>query len=551
MKPNVTLEEHWDIAPVRVDVFDPAGANPVRKSRTWLVNREFLLRADPLSLFHERVPVKELTLFLKEQGIPVLLPKGNKAVKHEDRVYQLFDYVHQEQQGRLDYRNEPEKAEGIGAVLASISNLKKEWFSRDSIRKAASMMDATESTLKRIKTDDRKIEQALHQAHNHLKENLFPFLPYLEKRFCHGDLHPGNLLWKGHQLHSVIDWEKAGVREELYDLAFLIGCVGMDDTAELTGKWVNALIRSYLSNTQTTKLSFELLPELVLAIRMYWMSVWLSVPDDFEIAEMEAGFWGILINNREEIGSAWKSGQDCDFKYSENRWVMQDAWMVEEINKAKERLQGRNILEDELAFQEGSEAEQFSTDLRLMAIDFGMNDDIRSLCRILHQQERLTEKYPESTYIKIEQALTNGNASLDFSKFRMIRAMDHILWECERMMRASPDVKELKVGYAFMIRNASILFAEINEHEKAMTTVEKHIRLADENPHDLDIREELARSLSNAVTSMLAREDSSSTHGRVQRYFQILEGLFKDHPDSRKIKAAHSIAKTNIRKAGT
>ncbi len=51
--------------------------------------------------------------------------------------------------------------------------------------------------------------------------------------FCHGDLHPLNVIWGEKSIRAVIDWEFSGIKPEIYDLANMLGCLGMEDPANL------------------------------------------------------------------------------------------------------------------------------------------------------------------------------------------------------------------------------------------------------------------------------------------------------------------------------
>ena len=179
-----------------------------------------------------------------------------------------------------------------------------------------------------------------------------------------------------------------------------------------------------------------------------------------------------------------------------------------------------------------------------------MQDDILSVCKILELQKKLAAKYPDSDYIKIETLLTMGNAALDFSKFRMVQAMRHLLNDCHGLMNINSNLKELKIGYAFILRNSSILFAEIGDIPQAVKIVEELIGLCSDNPDLLDVKEELARALSNAVTTILHRGRHLVPQNSLEKYSQILESLFLENQDSKKIKVAYSVAQSNLKKAG-
>jgi len=533
-----------------MEAFQDGHKNPYGRSGSWVVNDAFLLKSDELLLYDQKQQEGKLVSFLEKNGIPVLLSLEDKIVREKDRVYQLFPYVHQQDQGRIDYREELNKAGQAGTVLAAVTNMGTKGLDGLLWGRQPPLKETIEDLCGLLSTSDSQIALAAQLAHDHLKENLFPFLPYWEQRFSHGDLHPGNLLWgPGAELRAVIDWELAGTREELYDLAFLIGCVGMDNPLELLGEWTRELIISFLGRTQTTKLSFELLPELVLATRIHWMQVWLQNPQDAEIALMEAAYWRIIIDNSEKMRSEWKACQGGDFKYSENRWVVQDASLVEEICQAKKRQEGVDIFSHALWVEDIGEAEQLSTDLRLMSIDSGMNDDIRSVCALINLQGRLLEDHPESDYINIERSLTMGNSTLDFSKFRMMKAVHRMLKECEELMNSNPSREELRTGYAFALRNSSIAMAEVGEYDQALEAVETHIQLSRRNHENLEIKEELARTLSNALASIIGRDKDGMAGDPLNRYASILEELYGQHPESRKIRGAYLVAEKNLAKA--
>ncbi len=551
VKPDIDVQQYWEIPLQRIEPFLDGQKNPRRRSNSWVVNSNFLLRAEESLLYDRRQKEEKLISILNKQGIPVLPSIGNKIIRGNDKIYQLFPFVSQKEQGRIDYKKELNKATQAGSVLAAITNLKAEGLDDLAGGRQPTLGEIIEELWRRLSTKGSIITGMVKPAYDHLKKTFFPYLPYWEKSFSHGDLHPANILWESEtKLRAVIDWEQAGTREELYDLAFLIGCVGLDHPSELTGEWTKKLIRSFLSGTQTTKLSFELLPELVLATRIHWMVVWSSTPQDGEIAELEAAYWQMIIANSESLRSEWSSCHDGDFKLSKSRWVVQDASLMEEIDQAKKRQEGVDIFLPATGIKDTYETELLSTDLRLIAIDKGMNDDIRSVCAIINQQGNLLKKYPENDYLKIERSLTMGNSTLDFSKFRMMRAVRLMLEECKKLMDKSPTRKELQTGYAFALRNTSIALAEVGEYDNAMEVVETLIQLSLKNPENLDIKEELARALSNALTSMIIQNKDNILGAHFQKWTGLLEDLYYLHPDSRKITGAYLVAEKNLKKAG-
>ena len=65
----------------------------------------------------------------------------------------------------------------------------------------------------------------------------------LPKAFCHGDYHPQNVVWGEGVINAVIDWEFCGVKTAMYDLANLLGCIGMDCPENFSGQLVDTIVR--------------------------------------------------------------------------------------------------------------------------------------------------------------------------------------------------------------------------------------------------------------------------------------------------------------------
>jgi len=127
--------------------------------------------------------------------------------------------------------------------------------------------------------------------------------------FCHGDYHPLNVIWSEKSMKAVIDWEFLGYKAELYDIANMIGCLGMEDPACLTGDMVYEFIKGAIVSGLWHKKSWDWLFEFVLALRFAWLSEWLRKPDP-EMIELEMVYIELLLENRAKIESAWelKSG---------------------------------------------------------------------------------------------------------------------------------------------------------------------------------------------------------------------------------------------------
>jgi homoserine kinase type II len=135
---------------------------------------------------------------------------------------------------------------------------------------------------------------------DHLEEQLFPIHDKLLTRFCHGDLHPINIIWGNRSIRAVIDWEFCGTKPEAYDLANLLGCLGMEDPQSLSGPFVYRLIRQLRKSGIFSDESWRAVPDLMLAIRFAWLSEWMR-KDDRPMIQMEADYMALLLKQRHTL----------------------------------------------------------------------------------------------------------------------------------------------------------------------------------------------------------------------------------------------------------
>ena len=208
---------------------------------------------------------------------------------------------------------------------------------------------------------------------------------------------------------------------------------------------------------------------------------------------------------------------------------MQDTLLVEDIDEAKQKING-----------DYADEEQYATDLRLIQIDHGMKDDIISVLKTLN---KLLDLKTENPHVLVEKVIAMGNACLDFSKFQMLDAIDFITVKAKEII-TSHDILDLQIGYAFVLRNASIAYSEVGNYDKSSQNVKDLITLYSNHPRK-EIKGELSRALSNAITTLL----NINKRENIMDYFSQLEELYLSDKDDKKINGAYQIAKVNLKKA--
>jgi len=526
---DIDIEKNWNIKPDKVEEFK--GLNPYSDEEKCIINDSYFLKSMPKEKLEQKEKEREVLNKLNQNNIPVQVCEGNKTVVDGDKIYQLFKFV-KGNSGTINY--EKNSAIFLAQELSKLSKLPRD-------AKKESVQDVLEELKDELEEKiPEEYRNDLSITYNYLNKNLFPYLKYFDYKISHGDLHPGNILWKDDKVASIIDWQLFGLREELYDLAFLLGCIGIEEPDNFDSKWVNELIENFVEHAKPSKLAFSLLPELMIATRLNWLHKWVIIQDDKEIIEMEITLINIIITAANDIREKWLSYSNSDFKFSESNWIMQDAMMVEDIKKAKQKFVGFDYAKKHNDYPN---QEELAATLRLFAIDYGMNNDILSVLKTLDVLKKVYNNNMDNQFILIELVIAMGNSCLDFSKFRMVNAIDYTYVAIKEIISKNKNIDELNIGYAFSLRNASIAFAEVKDFDKFIDSLDELIKLTKKHSDNIEIQGELARALSNAITTILSNK-LDMDH---MKYFNMLEEIYNKHK-SRKINGAYQVAKVNLKK---
>ena len=149
-----------------------------------------------------------------------------------------------------------------------------------------------------------QVASRLERHVNFFDRSLFAVYDKLPVAFCHGDYHPVNIIWGEGKINAVIDWEFVGHKPELYDVANMLGCLGVEDPESLGGSLVLNFLEALRSGGYCSLLSQQHLVELVAAIRFGWMSEWLRKKDE-EMVELEGDYLELLLDNRAALQRTW------------------------------------------------------------------------------------------------------------------------------------------------------------------------------------------------------------------------------------------------------
>lgn len=160
---------------------------------------------------------------------------------------------------------------------------------------------------KKMKVHDPDVYDAFCPVLSFLEEQFMDVHDSLPLGFCHGDLHPLNVIWDHDRILAVIDWEFTGFKPEIYDAANLIGCAGIENPNGLGREMVMTFISGLRKCKVFNETGWRYFPEYLIALRFAWLSEWLR-KKDVPMIEMEAAYLKLLIKNIDVLRKGWDIG---------------------------------------------------------------------------------------------------------------------------------------------------------------------------------------------------------------------------------------------------
>jgi homoserine kinase type II len=280
-----------------------------RPSATGAVTRSYVLEEIGAGAVQRRERLALLLHRLRARGLPVqtylaALPARDQDAWHMHRVgsswWMLTPFVEGDPLPRPVWVESGERGAAMGGFLADLAAAsidvrdQPSWDLRE-------FVEGFVAKLTRHRPDLlRELEVPLARV----RGTLYPGLPDLPKRLCHGDYHPLNVLWDGVEVRTVIDWEFAGLKPELYDAAMAVGCAGVEWPEALTGGYVTAFLRGLRDRGVGSARSWACYPTLVLATRLAWLSEWLRA-GDAQMVGLEIAYLRLLTRRLPVLASAW------------------------------------------------------------------------------------------------------------------------------------------------------------------------------------------------------------------------------------------------------
>ena len=230
--------------------------------------------------------------------------QGNDITKVKDTYWQLQPYVEGIALDRPSYVFDQWRATSLAHFLIQLYQNSTE-IQKEINLCIFSLKDYISNMIKDMKYYNPSEYQQILPIITYLQTTFFPSYDTIPQRFCHGDYHPLNIIWDKKNIKAVIDWEFSGIKTEIYDMANLLGCIGIEEPTSLMNDLAIGFIKTMKKSAIIHDSSWAYLYECMLALRFAWLAEWLRTKDT-EMIQMEIDYLNLLYKNKDNITSKWK-----------------------------------------------------------------------------------------------------------------------------------------------------------------------------------------------------------------------------------------------------
>ncbi|MBN1470697.1 MAG: phosphotransferase, partial [Syntrophaceae bacterium] len=261
----------------------------------------------PKSLEHKKQIARMLDL-LAEEKLSCIRPyladrNGHHILKHNNDFWQISPFVPGMELDREKYIFEKWRGHALANFLMDLRRKSRKLPLADFCN-VFSLKDYVYKLVLEINLYNKDIRDEINRVVCFLEKDFMPTYEKLPVAFCHGDYHPLNIIWSGDAIKCVIDWEFCGYKSELYDVANLIGCIGVEDPQSLLGELVKSFIAKMKKSGIISPKSWKYLLEFVIALRFAWLAEWLR-RKDVEMIRLELDYMRLLIDNKNILQKSW------------------------------------------------------------------------------------------------------------------------------------------------------------------------------------------------------------------------------------------------------
>ncbi len=247
--------------------------------------------------------------FLSERKLRQVKPyipnaQGEAIVKYKSSFWQIMPFISGVELDRAKYMDDAWRGPVLAKFLIDLREKSKDipFFNP---QRSFSLKDYIDRLVGHVKMYKTSLREEVVGVMDFLEKEFMPSYAKLPVAFCHGDYHPMNIIWSEDDIHCVIDWEFTGYKSEIYDVANLIGCVGVEDPLALTGEFIQSFIAAMQKARIISDVSWDCLVQFIVALRFAWLSEWLRRRDE-EMITLEMDYMRLLMENKKALRESWQ-----------------------------------------------------------------------------------------------------------------------------------------------------------------------------------------------------------------------------------------------------
>lgn len=306
--------ESWDITFQRSHPELIISGSPQRSSYRIVIEdidqNKYVLEKIPKNKFQHKQLISQTLEYLVAQQINGI----HSHVKNKDNTFltefngsfwQLNPYISGSSLNRLEYVFDEWRGKKSAAFLINL------WKNTTNISNVIhlpffSLKDYVLKMANDMKTFNPSEYQKVLPILSYVTTDFFTQFNKIPTRFCHGDYHPLNIIWGETCIKAVIDWEFLGTKIETYDMANLLGCIGMEEPTSLINDFAVTFIQDIKDSMLLSDSSLSYLFECMLSLRFAWLAEWLRTKDR-EMIDLELDYLLLLLDRKDEIKKEWNA----------------------------------------------------------------------------------------------------------------------------------------------------------------------------------------------------------------------------------------------------
>jgi len=267
----------------------------------------YILEKISKTQFSHKQLIAQTLSYLSDKNIseinPYLKNENGFIVKIDTTFWQIQPFIKGFELNRPEYVLDAWRGKKLADFLIRLWNNSEE-ISENISLPFFSLKDYV-LTMKNNMSRHHPVELAqIESVFEYLASNFFLIYDQIPMRFCHGDYHPLNIIWDYDSIQAVIDWEFLGLKIEIYDMANLLGCLGIEEPTSLTKDFAIEFIKTLKQSDLISKKDFSYLFDCMIALRFAWLAEWLSC-NDRDMIQLEIDYMNLLLENRLEIKRKW------------------------------------------------------------------------------------------------------------------------------------------------------------------------------------------------------------------------------------------------------